>query len=148
MLFRSEPDYKLRLEPTPAACEKHFPSIHSLPLTKHLTPGRGRPGRVAPDIAPERARLPASSERFVWEAPRDKEAARQADGADGAATRAGGALLLLAGWLGAPCPFPLAPSGGRVWGHAPQPTPVGPGPSRCSTDRFCGSQTPSGRLSS
>lgn len=37
----SEPDYKSALEPMPAACEKHFPSIHLHPLTKHLTLGRG-----------------------------------------------------------------------------------------------------------
>lgn len=37
----SEPDYKSVLEPMPAACEKHFPSIHLHPLTKHLTLGRG-----------------------------------------------------------------------------------------------------------
>lgn len=81
----SEPDYKSALEPMPAACEKHFPSIHLHPLTKHLTLGRGV---QAPAIAPERALLPASSRLSERrEAPRDKEAARQADGAGGAATR-------------------------------------------------------------
>lgn len=118
----------------PAACKKHFPSIRLHPLTKHLTLGRGVQASSLLPLLPSEPSFPPAA--VCLGGGRRRETKRQrarlttrAALPRGRRAQAGGALPLpAAGWLGAPRPFPLAPSGGRAWGHAPQPMPVGPTP--------------------
>lgn len=115
-----------RRPPAKSNVEASAPSFEQ--TSKLLPPGTGRPGRVAPSMAPQRAQLPASSR--LSERRGDKEGGRLPRGrraqAEGASSSGRGAR-----W---------APSGGR----APEPLADAEGP-RPPCCLLCRGRTPPGR---
>lgn len=144
----SEADYKPALEPQPAACEKHFPSIYLIPWTKHLTPGRGRLGCLAPATAPGRAQLPASRGLPGRRRETKRQRARRTTLPRGMEARAGGRRAPGSSWLAGRAASLYHSS---LWwpGLGPRTSADarGSGASPLFTDRVYGGQTPSGRLS-